>query len=527
MTTRREFIIGSAAAVAAYSASPAKTRIGVVHSTHKNLAKPVSAEHPLDYELVRDMVWKAIGYGKPAAGSLEAKIKPGSWVVVKPNYCYLPGLPGYRTGDATDIRVVRAVLEYLARNSRAKRITLAEGGSYRTLKDPGQSNVVMQDGQRVDLTTFNWSSEEFPGAGGSYGALLRDFNEKFSGKSFDYVDLAYDVVRDASGKMLELPVPKLNGVGSFSRKQEYFVTNTVTKCDFLIGVPVLKMHESCGVTCCFKNYVGTGPRIAYGERAMTNTDLHNHHSVDGRIDPFIGDLAAFHPPDYNVVDVIRGLQYTEHNNRQPDQVIRTNLILAGENPVALDALAATLTGYKPSDIDYLHMAAARGLGSYDLKSAEVVGDEPDRYYRKWAKPRSWYARANREWRVTRDPSADPREWKRHTSFGDLVDLPAATGGDAPVYAVTATVKSDGARKGFLWLGLAGKATVELNSRQILQEEGRTRLRVGQLQQPVELRAGDNQIVIRVEPLNGRATIGAQLIGPANDGDSLEGVTWTA
>lgn len=39
------------------------------------------------------------------------------------------------------------------------------------------------------------------------------------------------------------------------------------------------------------------------------------HSVDTRIDPFIGDLAAFHPPDYNVVDVLRGLQYTEHNNR--------------------------------------------------------------------------------------------------------------------------------------------------------------------------------------------------------------------
>ena len=86
MSTRREFLLGSAAAVAAYSMQLAKTRVGVVHSTHKALAKPVSPEHPLDYELVRDMVWKAVGYGKPAAGSLEAKIKPGSWVVLKPNY---------------------------------------------------------------------------------------------------------------------------------------------------------------------------------------------------------------------------------------------------------------------------------------------------------------------------------------------------------------------------------------------------------------------------------------------------------
>ena len=47
------------------------------------------------------------------------------------------------------------------------------------------------------------------------------------------------------------------------RKTEYFVTNTITKCDFLISMPVAKVHENCGVTCCFKNYVGTGPRIAY------------------------------------------------------------------------------------------------------------------------------------------------------------------------------------------------------------------------------------------------------------------------
>jgi hypothetical protein len=340
------------------------------------------------------------------------------------------------------------------------------------------------------------------------------------------VDLAYDVVKDASGNFLALPVPKLNGVGSFSRKTEYFVTNTITKCDFLISLPVLKVHENCGMTCCFKNYVGTGPRIAYGARNMTNNGLHNEHSVDSRIDPFIGDLAAFHPPDYNVVDVIRGLQSTEHNNRQPDQMIRTNLIMAGENPVALDALAATLIGFRPGDIDYLHMAAARGLGSYDLKNIEVVGDEPDRYYRKWGKPRTWYARSNREWRVTGDPSREVRTWKRYTSFGDMLNLTDAAG-DAQAYAAAATVKSDGARKGFLWLGLTGAGTVELNGQKIMQEEGAARFRVGQFKQAVELRPGDNQLVFRVQPSNGRASLGALLVGAEDNGDSLEGATWTA
>lgn len=527
MTTRRQFLLASAAAVTS-AQPPAKSRIGFVHSSHRSLLKPVSAGHSLDYELVRDMVWKAISYGKPAAGSLEAKIRPGSWVVLKPNYCFLPGQPMYRAGDVTDLRVLRAVLEYLARNSRAKRITIAEGGSYRNLKDPAEDNVVKQNGDRVDGPTLVWSPDDFPGAGGSWAGMLREFGENFPGKTFDYVDLAYDVVRDASGKMLPLPVPVRNGVGSFSRKQEYFVTNTVRNCDFLISLPVAKVHENCGVTCCFKNYVGTGPRIAYTrERAMTNLGLHGEHSVDTRLDPFIGDLAAFHPPDYNVVDMIRGLQYTEHNNRQPDQMIRTNLVMAGEDPVAMDAMAATLLGYNPADIDYLHMGAARGLGTYDLNRIEVVGDEPDRYAGKWGKPRSWYARCNREWRVTRDPSAEHRNWMRHTSFGDMLDMVAATGGEAPAYAALATVRSDGARKGMLWVGLSGTGSVELNGRQIMQEEGLTRFRAGQFQQAVELRPGENQFLFRVQPVNRKAALSALLVGPENNGDSLRGTSWMA
>ncbi|HSW51577.1 MAG TPA: hypothetical protein VLH09_15430, partial [Bryobacteraceae bacterium] len=85
---RREFVLSSAqaaAAVSLFGMAQEKTRVGLVQSTHKRLRKPVSPEDPLDYQLVRDMVWQAIDYGRPRAGSLEAKIKPGSWVLVKPN----------------------------------------------------------------------------------------------------------------------------------------------------------------------------------------------------------------------------------------------------------------------------------------------------------------------------------------------------------------------------------------------------------------------------------------------------------
>ena len=91
--SRRAFFAASAQGLAALSlrgALPEKARIGLVASSHSKLAKPSSIEDPLDYPRVRDMVWKAIEYGRPRAGSLEAKIKPGSWVVIKPNIGSLP-----------------------------------------------------------------------------------------------------------------------------------------------------------------------------------------------------------------------------------------------------------------------------------------------------------------------------------------------------------------------------------------------------------------------------------------------------
>src|SRR5215472_3526454 len=132
--SRRELfgLPAQALAVRALSAAAGqKARIGVVTSSHPKLAHPSSSDDLLDYPRVRDMVWKAIEYGRPMAGSLAAKIRPGSWVVVKPNIGSLPMRHSYVPGDVTDMRVTRAVLEYVAENSHAGRITLAEGGTYR------------------------------------------------------------------------------------------------------------------------------------------------------------------------------------------------------------------------------------------------------------------------------------------------------------------------------------------------------------------------------------------------------------
>jgi uncharacterized protein (DUF362 family) len=502
-----------------------KTRIGLVPSNYGKLARPAAVNDPLDYERVRDMVWTAIRLGTPRAGSLEAKIRPGSWVVIKPNIVGLRGREFYRTGDITDLRVTRAVLEYVARYSKAGRITLAEGGSYRRLTDPAKDNVIYQDDVRRDAMTFEWGLEEFPGAGGSFGAMLAKFRKQYPGRGFDYVDLSYDAVRDAGGRFQRIVVPKAaNGVGAFGARPDYFVTNTICNCDFLITVPVMKVHLQSGITCCLKNYVGSAPREAYAvPGTFHNAQLHSGHSVDGRIDPFICDLAAFHPPDYAVVDGLRGLQYQEHNCGASDQMVQSNLVMAGEDPVAMDSLAAHLLGFNPWDIEFLHMAAKREMGTRELGNTDVRGGEPDVLRRRWAKPKSWFGRGNRLWRVSADAAAPMAGWKAVESPMDTLRFGAGKPGRR--FGAATRVESAGYRKAFLWIGATGRFEAVLNGQTVLMEEGRTRYRNGQYQQSVELRSGMNELVVRVDAAAEGARMSAYLIGPRNDGDTVEGIRW--
>jgi uncharacterized protein (DUF362 family) len=531
--SRRELLNVAAqglAAVALRGADTGKTRVALVASTHSKLAKPSSIEDPLDYARVRDMVWKAIEYGRPRAGSLEAKIKPGSWVVIKPNIIGLPPRPTWRTGDTTDLRVTKAVLEYVAEKSRAARITVAEGGSYRRIGDETPDSIMRQNGVHVDALTADWGDTYAGLSNHTLGDVLKEVSARFPNKKFDYVDLAYDPVRDESGQFKWMDVPRSpNGVGAFGEKKIYVPANTIVNCDFLVTVPVMKVHLMCGMTGCLKNYVGTAPRIVYANPgAFSNSLLHSNHSLEGRIDSFITDLAAFHPPDYCVVDAIRGLQHSEHRINRPDQEVRSNVILAGEDPVATDALMARLIGYQHTDIEYLHMASQRLMGTMDFRNIDVLGDDPDRLRRKWGKPNNWYGRCNRQWLVTQDPAADLKAWARLTSPVDTLHFaqwqrPASA---STTYKSAVKVVADGNRKAFLWVGARGRVTAFLNGEKVMEEEGTTRYRPGQFQAPVALRSGENLLTFEMKPLGDQADLSALLVGPENDGDTVEGIRWT-
>ncbi len=529
--SRREFLIASGCAAAGLACpSSSKGRIGFVLSSHKKLARPASLEAPLDAALIRDMVWKAIEYGRPVGGSLGSKIRPGSWVVIKPNIAFLGSQDGYRSGDITDFRVTRAVLEYVARHSRARRITVAEGGSYQAAHNQGMWEI-SQNGERVDARTFDWGDEEFPGWSGTLEGMLREFGKEFPDKQFDFINLNLDAMRDATGAFLYTEVePTARGIGAFGARSDYCISNTVHDCDFLINVPVMKIHSDCGITSCLKNYVGTAPREVYAPSwRYSNRILHDEYSVEGRIDGWLVDLGTFHPADYNIVDGIRGLQYANHNNRKPDQMLRSNLVMAGEDAVALDAMVAKIMAFNTWDLDFLHMAELRGIGTMDLGRIDVIGDDPDRITRRWAKASRWHGRCNRDWRVSADPAAPMEAWRKVTIPTDTLHLAKVAGeaGRGAAIAAAMRVRAQGYRKGFLWVGVQGRVSVLVNGSRIMEEESTEDYRIGQFKVPMELQAGENLLVFHVQALTDSPRISALLTGPRNDGDTIGGIRYLA
>jgi uncharacterized protein (DUF362 family) len=101
-----------------------------------------------------------------------------------------------------------------------------------------------------------------------------------------------------------------------------------------------------------------------------------------------GGLAAAHPHEV-VVDLML-LQRATHSEvcavmdgtvagdgagpRTVDPM-ETNVLLAATDPVALDSVAARLSGIDPFQIRYLALAYALGLGCADTDAIELVGDD--------------------------------------------------------------------------------------------------------------------------------------------------------
>jgi len=139
--------------------------------------------------------------------------------------------------------------------------------------------------------------------------------------------------------------------------KEWNVALDVLEADKIINVPIAKHHSLCRLTMGMKNWLG-----AIGD---PRNQLHQ------KLDEVMVDLAAFFKPALTVLDAYRILI---RNGPQGGRLSDTKLVktvVAGTDPVAVDALGATFFDVKPEELLYLRLAQDRGLGKFDLEKVKV------------------------------------------------------------------------------------------------------------------------------------------------------------
>jgi len=185
----------------------------------------------------------------------------------------------------------------------------------------------------------------------------------------------------------------------------YLLNHSYVDCDVYVSLAKLKNHATAGVTLSMKNNFGITPTSLYSHKDR------NEKSTSARVEVFHKgaerppegvpqelepkgprrpsyrvprhtlDAVGIRPIDFAIIDGIE----TVSGGEGPWLKLKAEkpgLLLAGHNPVCLDAVATTVMGYDPAaksatgpfpGDNHLAMAAELKLGTIDLGQIEVLG----------------------------------------------------------------------------------------------------------------------------------------------------------
>lgn len=116
--------------------------------------------------------------------------------------------------------------------------------------------------------------------------------------------------------------------------------------DAVISLPKLKTHVLTKITGAVKNVYGLVPGHA-------KSGFHGEHPSPGKMADFIAAFYASYRPDFNIMDAVDCMEGNGPANGRP---LRTGLIFAGADALAIDCCACEIYRYKPSDIKMFSLA---------------------------------------------------------------------------------------------------------------------------------------------------------------------------
>jgi len=138
-------------------------------------------------------------------------------------------------------------------------------------------------------------------------------------------------------------------------------------CDFVISIPVLKVHNTCGLSGALKNQFGYLSRL---DRILMHTKLKS-------IQKGIAEVNAAVPTNLFIVDAVQTMVKAQEC-RHGGCAIDLGVMIAGTDPVSLDCFGWDLLrkvepelGARKSNVKYIDHASDYGVGSTKYEIIKV------------------------------------------------------------------------------------------------------------------------------------------------------------
>jgi uncharacterized protein (DUF362 family)/Pyruvate/2-oxoacid:ferredoxin oxidoreductase delta subunit len=142
------------------------------------------------------------------------------------------------------------------------------------------------------------------------------------------------------------------------------LSRIVLDADIIISLPKFKTHGLTVLTGAIKNSYGFLP-------GAQKARLHKAAGSPQRFHEMLVDVFRLRVPDLFIVDAVVGM---EGNGPASPELRDIGLILASDNAVATDSVMALMMGCEPGRLRFLQKAKELGLGDYDPRTLEVIGE---------------------------------------------------------------------------------------------------------------------------------------------------------
>jgi uncharacterized protein (DUF362 family) len=165
-----------------------------------------------------------------------------------------------------------------------------------------------------------------------------------------------------AGAQLMLPHP--NRFDLFTLRNGQLIRNwpvfsaPLRWADKVIGLAPVKDHHRSGASMTIKNWYG----LLGGRRNIFHQQIHT----------IIADLAMMIKPTLVILDGTWTMVANGPTGGSRDDLKHTQTVIAGTDPVAVDAFGATLLGKTADDLPHLKMAQELGVGTVDFRSLNPI-----------------------------------------------------------------------------------------------------------------------------------------------------------